>query len=65
TQHRKENPCSRPYPASNPSKRSATTRAATASRTSASAATSPPSCTRTAIPRGRNTPPTKPTRSAT
>lgn len=65
TQHRKENPCSRPYPASNPSKRSATTRAATASRTSASAATSPPSCTGTAKPHGRNTPPTKPTRSAT
>ena len=65
TQHRKENPCSRPYPASNPSKRSATTRAATASRTSASAATSPPSCTGTAKPNGRNTPPTKPTRSAT
>lgn len=65
TQHRKENPCSRPYPASNPSKRSATTRAATASRTSASAATSPPSCTGTAKPHGRNTPPTKPARSAT
>lgn len=65
TQHRKENPCSRPYPASNPSKRSATTRAATASRTSASAATSPPSCTGTAKPHVRNTPPTKPTRSAT
>lgn len=65
TQHRKENLCSRPYPASNPSKRSATTRAATASRTSASAATSPPSCTGTAKPHGRNTPPTKPTRSAT
>ena len=65
TQHRKENPCSRPYPASNPSKRSATTRAATASRTSAFAATSPPSCTGTAKPHGRNTPPTKPTRSAT
>ena len=65
TQHRKENPCSRPYPASNPSKRSATTRAATASPTSASAATSPPSCTGTAKPHGRNTPPTKPTRSAT
>lgn len=65
TQHRKENPCSRPYPAPNPSKRSATTRAATASRTSASAATSPPSCTRTAIPRGRNTPPTKPIPCAT
>lgn len=65
TQHRKENPCSRPYPASNLSKRSATTRAATASRTSASAATSPPSCTGTAKPHGRNTPPTKPTRSAT
>lgn len=65
TQHRKENPCSRPYPASNPSKRSATTRAATASRTSASAATSPPSCTGTAKPHGRNTPLTKPTRSAT
>lgn len=65
TQHRKENPCSRPYPASNPSKRSATTRAATASRTSASAATSPPSCTRTAKPHGRNTPPTKPIPCAT
>lgn len=65
TQHRKENPCSRPYPASNPSKRSATTRAATASRTSASAATSPPSCTRTAMPRGRNTPPTRPIPCAT
>ena len=65
TQHRKANPCSRPYPAPNPSKRSAITRAATASRTSASAATSPPSCTGTAKPHGRNTPPTKPIPCAT
>lgn len=63
--HRKAPPCSRRYPAQNPSKRSATTRAATASRTSASAATSPPSCTRTAMPRGRNTPPTRPIPCAT
>lgn len=39
TQNRKASQCSKPYPARNPSKRSATTRAATASRTSASAAT--------------------------
>lgn len=65
TTHRKAPPCSRRYPAQNPSKRSATTRAATASPTSASAATSPPSCTRTAMPRGRNTPPTRPIPCAT
>ena len=65
TTHRKAPSCSRRYPAPNPLKRSATTRAATASRTSASAATSPPSCTRTAMPRGRNTPPTRPIPCAT
>ncbi|TPF93635.1 reverse transcriptase [Bifidobacterium sp. UTBIF-68] len=39
TQNRKATPCSKPYPARNPSKKSATTLAATASQTSESAAT--------------------------
>ena len=63
TTHRKAPPCSKRYPAPTPSKRSATTRAATASPTSAYDATSPPLSTTTAKPHGRNTQQTRPTRS--